>query len=439
MDQEIAVYPIIDLFLLINDLIIIYPYDGYQYDTNNTTDGNTSEKSSTESVVDIPTPDEQSAVSCIQDTEQWQCCENTKSCEHSKKPSFKETFVSKCKTYVSTIHSLPSISYNGMTIDYKSINSFDNNHKNENAIMNQTRENIIGAILNKSIPDSYYSHSNRWNTLRDRLFGFFKTIYGEYKSIKLIHKGGRSFTYDFLIKIDDKDYPWEFKFGVEKIDDCPQFNSPHKPSKYLSINFEEWYYDNVLPQIAQAGNLKMPDKKEYLAQINSPTPKCMNEFIDLYDDGKPQKKVSSIGCEFYKKCIEIDKKAIQEYLKIASLDTQKLSDYFSQSQKDKHYILYKKNKFYYDDKKKYDFTILPQSVYIKGPNFICKTKSGHNLEIKLRWKNGNGIAYPAFQVKRLIPTSKELIALCKSNNISVPNKAKKDDIVQLLNKHNISY
>lgn len=31
--------------------------------------------------------------------------------------------------------------------------------------------------------------------------------------------------------------------------------------------------------------------------------------------------------------------------------------------------------------------------------YQCKTKMGLTLNILLRWKNGNGIAYPAFQIK----------------------------------------
>ena len=38
---------------------------------------------------------------------------------------------------------------------------------------------------------------------------------------------------------------------------------------------------------------------------------------------------------------------------------------------------------------------------IKDPNknrYIAKTKSGKHLKILLRWKNGNGIAFPSFQI-----------------------------------------
>ena len=39
--------------------------------------------------------------------------------------------------------------------------------------------------------------------------------------------------------------------------------------------------------------------------------------------------------------------------------------------------------------------------YIKEPElqrYVATTKTGIVLKILLRWKNGNGIAYPAFQI-----------------------------------------
>ena len=38
---------------------------------------------------------------------------------------------------------------------------------------------------------------------------------------------------------------------------------------------------------------------------------------------------------------------------------------------------------------------------VKEPSkfrYVCKTKSGVELTVLLRWKNGNGIAFPAFQI-----------------------------------------
>jgi len=31
--------------------------------------------------------------------------------------------------------------------------------------------------------------------------------------------------------------------------------------------------------------------------------------------------------------------------------------------------------------------------------YVATSKSGNKIKILLRWKNGNGIAFPAFQIK----------------------------------------
>ena len=81
------------------------------------------------------------------------------------------------------------------------------------------------------------------------------------------------------------------------------------------------------------------------------------------------------------------------------LDTQKLSSYLLESQKNKHYMMYSKNCFHYQTPNMYDYVIHSYIVHQKNKNrFICETKSGKKMYILLRWKNGNGVAFPAFQI-----------------------------------------
>ena len=61
-------------------------------------------------------------------------------------------------------------------------------------------------------------------------------------------------------------------------------------------------------------------------------------------------------------------------------------------------MLYYKNKLYLDETNINDFNLVS---YTKKPNlykYIIKTKTEKNINVLLRWKNGNGIAFPAFQI-----------------------------------------
>jgi len=72
-------------------------------------------------------------------------------------------------------------------------------------------------------------------------------------------------------------------------------------------------------------------------------------------------------------------------------------------------------------------------------NFICKTKSKMKLQVKLRFKNGCGLQFPAFQISRKIPLKKDLINICIKNNIFLDNKSLVKDIKKKLDENNIIY
>ena len=61
-------------------------------------------------------------------------------------------------------------------------------------------------------------------------------------------------------------------------------------------------------------------------------------------------------------------------------------------------MLYKDGKIYHEVHTQDDYTIDPETIIKESPNFLCKTVSGKKMKILLRWKNGNGIAFPAFQI-----------------------------------------
>jgi hypothetical protein len=300
-------------------------------------------------------------------------------------------------------------------IKFDDINYFYNvSSKSENDESNKVRENIISSIINNEIPKEYFQDI-RWSNLKLELENYIRNHFGGfYEKIECKQKGGRKFNHDFTFRffkenqvVEERNI--EFKYNAMNIDETPQWVSPHNPSQYLNINFEEWYYDNVLPKIVGLTSMEIPDKSIYLKQINSPNPECMMEFKKLYKESKA----------FSDNCKKIDRDGIRNYISIAELNTEKLSDYFVKSQKDKHYLLYKNKKFYYDKMNIDNMRIKKDFIVKKAPNFICKMKSGQKIEIRLRWKNGNGIAYPAFQIKRKYPLKKELIRICNENSLSI--------------------
>jgi hypothetical protein len=103
--------------------------------------------------------------------------------------------------------------------------------------------------------------------------------------------------------------------------------------------------------------------------------------------------------DFYNEANMVSKECIKGFIENNDLNIVNLSEYLLKSQREKIYLLYKNNSFFIQSSNNEDDFIIES--YIKNPEkfrYEAITKSNKNLNILLRWKNGNGIAYPAFQI-----------------------------------------
>ena len=303
--------------------------------------------------------------------------------------------------YLKILNNLPVIKINNQIICYRSINNFRKQEKGLNDISNKIRELIIISIINGDIDDGYYKYSNRWRRLKLGIDNFMRLLgIGLNDDVRCLLKAGRNFNYDFQIIVNDVDrYNIEFKFNSSKITDTPQFISPMKPSKYLSKSFEEYIYDNYLSRLLNEFGFNIPQRNDYLREVHSTNPKCLNDIQEKYYRGcKSSSKYSGIedDINFYKRSNDYSRKAIEEFIKENELDINQLSKYLKETQMNKIYMLYFNNNIYLETTNEDYFKIIS---YEKKKNyFILKTKLGINLKILLRWKNGNLIAFPAFQI-----------------------------------------
>jgi hypothetical protein len=341
----------------------------------------------------------------------WNCCKmlvyKDKSCICKYMAPLKN-FVKSC---ISTYGNLPTVQYDKTSITYRDINSFVLSKKANNDTNNKMRENIIGAIINKNIPESFYKYSPRWSLMKKNIDEYLMKVIkerssdvNEIKSAKCIHRGGRLYHYDFTVIINDSmDFNIELKFNASNIKETPQYVSPMKPSQYLSSSFEEYYYENFLPKLASSSNthLPIPNKDEYMKTIHGPSPSCVEEFQAKYYRGcKNSSKYSGLeeDINFYNTAIKLSKESISQFIEKTELDCEKLSDYLIETQKDKIYMLFKDNKFYMDKPNIGDYTIVGYTKMPTKAMYLANSQTGNKIKILLRWKNGNGIAYPAFQI-----------------------------------------
>jgi hypothetical protein len=279
--------------------------------------------------------------------------------------------------------------------------------RSKNDSYNKEREIIINNIINNKIADEYYKKSVEWITMKNEINLFIKKLCDinkiiTYNNVNCVHKAGRNNHYDFKLIIDKyHEFYIEFKFNTMSINNIPQFVSPMHPSQYLEKSYEEYYYDNYFTEIVKEYELPLPDKNEYLKQIHSTAPKCLIKHqLKYYNGCKNSSKYTGNenDISFYEKMKEISNKSINNFIFNNGLKINELTEYLLQTQQGKYYMLYKDNKIYLETINQDDYIIID---YIKEPKlnkYIAITKTNKRLNILLRWKNGNGIAFPAFQI-----------------------------------------
>ena len=292
-------------------------------------------------------------------------------------------------------------------IELKDIETFEISGKHDNDKNNKMREKIIQKILEKKIPESFFEQSSEWKKINDAVWNYVKTLVpNEYIStVKIEPKGGRKFNHDFNIIVNNKLFKIELKFNAENIDKAPQFVSPMKPDQYMNHSYQEYFYDNYLPKLCEFSEFSIPDKSEYLNTIHQSYPKCMKNFQELYYQGckgSSQYTADEKAIQFYKLSLELSKESRKKFLENTDLIDSKLSHYLKESQKNKIYMLYKNGMFFKEEIIDVDeYEIKHWKRNPEKYRFEAVTKANKNIEILLRWKNGEGIAFPAFQIKRV--------------------------------------
>ena len=310
--------------------------------------------------------------------------------------------------------------YLGQRISAVSVNVLTRHaaaERGQNDKNNKMREAIIGAIINDCVPATYY-RTERWRVLKTAVDGFLRECAGDrYSRVECIHAAGRGHNYDFAVQFFTHDNTGvttanvEFKFNAAKVSDAPQFVSPMKPSQYLSASYEEYFYDTYLMIIAAAAGAScaIPSRADWLKQIHNNAPVCVKELQDKYYAGcANSSQFTNVADDiaFYELCKKVSTESIRAFISEHDLDVAKLSEYLRESQDGKTYMLFQPASASAGPGPVITLQRVDPDDYnivscVKNPaksRYECETKSGKKINVLLRWKNGNGIAFPAFQI-----------------------------------------
>ena len=290
------------------------------------------------------------------------------------------------------------------SILFKDINLFNTKAKypkTRNAKNNNIRESIISSIVNDNIPSEYYNKSKEWSSLREKILKFSKEISRgiDCDKVKCIRRGGRQSNYDFelfYIKNDERvgdSCKVEFKFK-----NIPQFLSLGKPSDYLNNDYVKYHYDNCIPDIFENAGVskdEIPKFDIYSKQVHSTKPKCMDKIGIIYHKGSYATDKNSV--EKYRLIKEITNNGIEKFIELSEIDQNKLEQKINETQQGKIFMVYTSNgtiKTF--GKPEYKISSIEKNP--KHHSYQATLDNGNKIKILLRWKNYNGIAYPAFQI-----------------------------------------
>lgn len=285
--------------------------------------------------------------------------------------------------------------------------------RGKNDSYNEKRERIIESIVNGTIDKSFISNE-RWKCVIEQTLSVFRKFAPEgTETINVKRKGGRKYNFDFeatyrMSNGTTQRKKFEFKYGIEQVCQAPQFCSPSNPDQFLSISFKEYFYDNHLDKIISAlksaecdCDIIKPLREDYCKHVGSS--EFMKSWQIEYSKGSSRSsKYTDKASDIlrYQTIKKISEEAIREFMKISDLLVDRLSADLISKQSDKIYIMWKNAKYTTQSIADIENEYRIEEVIKKTHNtFHVKTKSGRILKILLRWKNGNGIAWPAFQIK----------------------------------------
>jgi len=277
-------------------------------------------------------------------------------------------------------------------------------HKNDE--YNKKRENILCAIGNHQIPSSYLSdtiYKEKWDSIIHNFNKCISELYdgdGMYDFIQVLKKAGRHYNFDFSISfllggecLQVKSI--EFKYG-KSIFKYPQFLSlyiTNSKSNFVTKSFIDFWYDNYLD--------------EYLSYIDQLSKPCLPEYKRMIND--------TVGNHTFihelKKTMELrnrhDKlrmdtvvnQCISDFIMDVDFDIHKLQSIFN-VQNDKIFVCCSDGEFTTQTLSNYlnlsnvSITRKHNCIVItnRDPGYSCKIK------LLLRWKNGKGVAGPAWQI-----------------------------------------
>jgi hypothetical protein len=285
--------------------------------------------------------------------------------------------------------------------------------RDSNDARNAKREKILIDLFNNKLgaylDDPKYGAS--WKALdssfREAVLKIVERNCGSSTGdIRLQRKAGRKNHNDFSIVVNRTiKIPLEFKYGADVIDGLPEYLNASGKEPFHSDLYASFFYKNYVPRIHTLYGIKQPllTEDEYVKGVHTdkPSHKWLKALVVADRTDTPNRKDKKGHGPLKKQLDVLVKDSIEQYLDAVkdSICLEKITEKLSSTQNNKHFLLYKNGKFLHDRFDPAEF-VAARIAGIKNKNtlLIESSKSSTVHHFLLRWKNHNGIMYPAWQV-----------------------------------------
>lgn len=271
-----------------------------------------------------------------------------------------------------------------------------------NDAKNKKRERILGLILTTTVHDANKDHGEQWRMLRAKFSEALLSLRPSATNVSVKGKGGRKWNYDYEASYNDSTNPEhiEFKFGGIRISNLPEFFNPAADKPFHPKLYAEFFYDggylNDICTLYSIPVSEKPTKTEYLAAVHSNT-----STVPFFARLKEAEKAEVPGARpLYDAKAAISHRSIRSFLmeQHRMTNLKALTAELQRSQTNKHFLLYSGGAFHHD--RLLDEELVAESVVgVQGDYLVIQTGvPTTTIRMLLRWKNHQGILFPAWQI-----------------------------------------
>jgi hypothetical protein len=257
----------------------------------------------------------------------------------------------------------------------------------------------VAAFMAAELP---LSHTAQWRHIYNEWHAALKRVAARCEvpdptAMTVRHKGGRASRSDFEVEFEDaagrkQCASIEFKFNA-----VPQFINLPASKPLHALAYARFYYDKYLDKVMDMYHIPATEKPAYDVYVRH----LYGSDYSKHPLFAKLKAAEDAAANKVAPQTPIVKESIAEYLvRVAdTTDCDALTREFK-SQIQKHFLIYKNGTFHHDMYSEDELTVR-RVVRVANNNTLVteSMKDGTFHHLLLRWKNHQGILYPAWQIK----------------------------------------